>query len=196
MSTKQEPPSNPRIWVRWRHTFNTGDHDDWTWWPWKDEATLKELFIEEREEYDWSEHYRGIEWHYDEVPDAVLQQMIEEQFRAMDAARGQITALKVLLMPEPLRAWEREFGDGCIRLYKDGVTLVIGLFSGHVSSLFPARVVRGSSTGSVWMTAAWMTDIRTKEEMMLAAVTEYERLKSAGALLNIEAEAPDEPSAE
>lgn len=67
------------MWLRYRHTFSYGSDDDWKWRELGDADSpeqLKSLVDDELSElatkYDWSEHYRGVEYEVAELPPRVV----------------------------------------------------------------------------------------------------------------------------
>lgn len=58
------------MWLKYRHKFTSGTNKDWEW---KDIGDSSEDFIKDEisdlsEEYNWSEHYRGVEHEVHEYP--------------------------------------------------------------------------------------------------------------------------------
>ena len=93
------------MWMKWHHTFAEGsDGDEWydlgdcTLEKAKIEA--KEVCIELRTIFEYSDHYRGIEYEIVELPPPdVLERIIKENEDRISRLMARVIKLKKLLPP-------------------------------------------------------------------------------------------------
>jgi hypothetical protein len=93
-------------WIRWRHTFAEGP-GDWTWEEISSQKTLESWLDAMKwnlqREYDWSDHYRGVEAEIAEVPEDVLLHKIHETARTADFLAIRLADLHVQLQERQSR---------------------------------------------------------------------------------------------
>lgn len=62
------------MWMKWRHKWSSGSYDDWSWFDlgpvtsYEAQSLAGEACLEFANEFDYSEHYRGVEFEIAETP--------------------------------------------------------------------------------------------------------------------------------
>ncbi len=73
------------MWIKWKHTFNAGNDDVYSWEELGDldpaaaKEYAKDFVAERRDEFNWSDNYRGVKYELvDKPPDDVLYKIIDD----------------------------------------------------------------------------------------------------------------------
>ncbi len=84
------------MWLKYKHKFGYGNEKKWSWRNIFDNDGELELHLEElREEHNWSEHYRGIEYYVEEHPPLeILEEEIKETERRVLSNQEYLKKLK------------------------------------------------------------------------------------------------------
>ncbi len=92
------------MWMKYRHKFSNGIDKEWSW---KDlgVSSLKEARVEAKEisfelenEYNWSEHYRGLEYKIVKYPPRnIIVSEIESTKQSIRLYKNRIKELKEIL---------------------------------------------------------------------------------------------------
>lgn len=93
------------MWVRYKQKFADGGESwDWLFLGGMDKARaelhVKELAHEWRDEYNWSDHYRGVEWHLEET---APREVVEKALREAEARTHAASVVVGLLTDELAR---------------------------------------------------------------------------------------------
>jgi hypothetical protein len=85
-------------WMKWQHTFAYGAGDEWEWVEVEDEDDAENRLHDLKNEYSWSDKYRGIEYTLHDAPDLEwLKKHIETEREGLRYQEHRIERLDKLL---------------------------------------------------------------------------------------------------
>lgn len=89
------------MWVKWRHKFSYGEDSEFSYMELSDrtsEEGIKDEIIELATEYEWSEHYRGIDYEViNHPPVDIIEKYIRKAKREVKGLKQQIADWEALI---------------------------------------------------------------------------------------------------
>lgn len=91
------------MWMKYRHKWSSGTDREWTWidiWNNTSKDMLEDILHELSEKYDYSEHYRGIDYELAEYPPVqVIEREIQNLKEQIKSYESRIDHLKNMIAP-------------------------------------------------------------------------------------------------